>query len=110
MAIGKLIWFLILAGIFTFVLFEVNFMHESGENEMPDPAQEKAFASCYLMKDEEIHATAFGTIDNPDVQKEYISSNREIARRECREQHPRVMVPADQKSGFNLIDLQPRFW
>ena len=112
-AIGRLIWILILASIVTFVLFEVNFVFEFDENkmnEMPDPASEQAFDRCYLLKDDEIHATAFGTIDNPDVQKEFISSNREIARRECREQHPRVMVPADQKSGFNLIDLQPRFW
>jgi len=113
MAIGKLIWFLALAGIFTFVLFEVNFVLDFGENEMkeaPDTAAELAFENCYLKKDDEIHATAFRTIDNPDVQKEFISSNRAVANSECREQYPRVMVPAEQKSGFNLIDLQPRFW
>lgn len=112
-AIGKLIWFLILTGIFTFVLFEVNFVLDFGGievGELPDPAVEAAFESCYLKKDEEIHATAFGTIDNPDVQKEFISAGRAVAERECRELNPKIMIPTEQKSSFNLVDLQPRFW
>lgn len=112
-AIGKLIWFLALAGIFTFVLFEVNFVLDFGGTEvgeLPDPAVEQAFESCYLEKDEEIHATAFGTIDNPDVQKEFISASRAVANRECRELNPKLMIPTERKSSFNLVDLRSRFW
>jgi len=113
MTSGKLIGFLALMSILIFVLFEVNFVLDFGENEMnmtADPAVEQAFESCYLKKDDEIHATAFGTIDNPDVQKEFISSGRAVANRECRERFPKVMISAEQESGFNLIDLHPRFW
>ena len=112
-AIGKLIWFLILAGILTFILFEVNFVLDFGGievGELPDPAVEQAFESCYLERDEEIHATAFGTIDNPDVQKEFISASRAVANRECRELNPKLMIPTERKSSFNLVDLRSRFW
>ena len=81
-----------------------------GEARVPDPVVEEAYARCYQARDDEIHATAFGTIDNPDVQKEFISANRARAARECRELHPEVLVIVQQPARFDLVDLKPRFW
>jgi hypothetical protein len=80
-----------------------------GEMSVPDPVVEEAYAKCYREKDDQIHTIAFGTIDNPDVQKEFISSNRARANRECRELHPQAMISVSEPARFNLIDLRPRF-
>lgn len=97
----------------TFVLFDVRFRYEFA---LPatlttnDPEVEARFSACFTEKDDEIHARAFGTIDNPDVQKEFITSNRAIARRECRELYPAREMTTETPFRFNLVDLQPRFW
>lgn len=93
------------------VFFEVTFILDFGGDstiDRPDSAREEQFMGCYQEKDEAMHKAAFGTIDNPDVQREYISANRERIHRECREQFPQRMV--QEQSDFNLIDLKPRFW
>jgi hypothetical protein len=112
-AISKAISLMILAGIIIFVLFEVNFVLDFGGpgiDEIPDPQVESDYERCYQQEDAEIHATAFGTIDNPDVQKEFISANRARAAAKCRDLHPAIMIPVAGSPGFNLVDLQPRFW
>ena len=103
---------LVAAGV-TFALFDVDFAFDialPAETSIPEPTDQKAYARCYQERDVDIHATAFGTIDNPDVQKEFISSNRERAARECRELHPEVKVIVHEPARFNLVDLEPRFW
>ena len=82
----------------------------SNGSEITDPAVERAFQECYAKKDDEIHTVAFGTIDNPDVQKEFITSNRVRARAECRERYPVVMIRWEASTTTNFVDLTPRYW
>jgi hypothetical protein len=113
MNIGKAIWLLLLAGIITILLFEVNFVLDWGGSvvrEFPDPSVESEYKRCYQEADKRIHDTAFGTIDNPDVQKEFISSNEARAAAECRALYPEVMIRTEESADFNLVDLKPRFW
>ena len=84
-----------------FVLFEVDIRVGAGDDaQVPNPAVEAAFDACYAEKDDEIHTTAFGTIDNPDVQKEFITSNRARAVSECRALHPERLITVDNEDGF----------
>lgn len=113
MNIGKTIGLAALLGIATFVLFDVSFPFDispSHETEIPDPSVEAQYRDCYQRKDQEMHEVAFGTIDNPDVQKEFISTNRERIARECRQAIPEQLITIDEPSRFNLVDLKPRFW
>ncbi len=94
------------------VLFEVRINFEfslPGGSEQPDPDQEARFATCYADRDDEIHDVAFGTIDNPDVQKLYILNNREAASTECRLLFPEQRIEVDDPFRFNFIDLRFRF-
>lgn len=96
-----------------FVLFEVTFPFDiasSYETEVPDPAVEADYERCYQEKDKEMHRRVFATVDNPDVQKEYILTNRERIAHECRDQFPERLITVRQSSRFNLVDLKPRFW
>jgi len=105
--------FLALAIIGTFVFFEVTFpldISSASEAEVPDPVVEAEYARCYQERDEAMHRVAFGTIDNPDVQKEFISANRERIARECRELVPEQLITVLQPARFNLVDFRPRFW
>jgi hypothetical protein len=79
------------------------------EAEVPDANQESLYDACYAEQDAEIHRTAFGTIDNPDVQKEFIISNRARAAAECRNAYPQKMITVAKPFQFNLVDVQPRF-
>ena len=81
-----------------------------GKRTVADLEQEARYEACYATRDDEIHTTAFGTIDNPDVQKEFITSNRAIAVRDCREQYPEQTMTEKTPFRFNLVDLEPRFW
>lgn len=110
---GKAIPILSIALLAVFVLFDVTFVFDiagAGRQELPDPAAEAAYEECYRQKDEEIHTTAFGTIDNPDVQREFIASNRARAAAECRRLHPERMITVEEPARFNLVDIEPRFW
>ena len=92
-----------------FVLFEVD-VGADGDERTPDPLVEAAFDACYAEKDDEIHTTAFGTIDNPDVQKEFITSNRARAVAECRELHPERLITVEKENAVFGVSLTPRFW
>lgn len=101
-----------LAVVAFFMLFDVRFRFEFSmphQDSQPDPAREALYDECFAERDRDIHATAFGTIDNPDVQKLYISNNRDKARAACRAQFPERRVPVDEPFRFNLLDLQFRF-
>jgi hypothetical protein len=60
-------------------------------NESPEPAmpvrspQQILYEECVAARDYEIHKKTFATIDNPDVQREVLATQKEIAKRECRE-------------------------
>jgi hypothetical protein len=102
-----------LAIVILFVLFEVTFPFDvapARDIEMPDPAVEAEYSRCYQDKDREMHGVAFGTIDNPDVQNEFISTNREHIARECRLEVSEQLITVQEPSRFNLVDLNPRFW
>ena len=110
---GRLIGWAVVAGIVLLALYDVDFVFDiamPGEAKMPDPAIEAAYQGCYETRDDDIHSTAFGTIDNPDVQKEFITTQRAIATRECRQRHPQTMVSVETPGRFNVVDLSPRFW
>jgi hypothetical protein len=95
-----------------FVLFEVRFNFEfslPGEVRQLDVEQEARYAACYAERDREIHDVAFGTIDNPDVQKLYIRNNRDNAQAECRQLFPERWVTVDEPFRFNVIDLRFRY-
>lgn len=95
-----------------FVLFEVRLDLQfslPGESQHLDLEQEARYAACYADHDKEIHDVAFGTIDNPDVQKLYISNNRDKAASECRLQFPERWVAVDEPFRFKLLDLQFRY-
>lgn len=94
------------------VLFDVDFAPEfalPGTLEVDDPAQEARYAACFDARDAAIHERAFATIDNPDVQKEYIAMQRDGARLDCRAAHPRRRVRVDTPLRFNLVDVAFRF-
>ena len=76
----------------------------------PDPDVEAEFWRCYEERDEAMHRAVFGAIDNPDVQKEMISTNRENIARECRQRFPEEMIRVERAVATNLVDLKPRFW
>jgi hypothetical protein len=95
------------------IFFEVTFpldIASSYESEAPDPAIEAQYTGCYREKDQEMHRDVFSRVDNPDVQKELISSNRERIARECRELFPEHLITVQEPARFNLVDLKPRFW
>ncbi|MDA0994953.1 MAG: hypothetical protein O3A13_15145 [Proteobacteria bacterium] len=96
-----------------FVFFDVNFpldVVSSYETTIPDPAVESRYVGCYQEKDEAMHKVAFGTVDNPDVQREFISTRREQIARECRELVPEQRMTVREPARFNIVDLKPRFW
>jgi len=80
------------------------------EEKQTDLEQEALFAACYEKRDAEIHRTAFATIDNPDVQKEFINTNRERATANCRRSFPMTETTATTPLRINLLDFEPRYW
>jgi hypothetical protein len=111
--VRRIIVFAIAAALLMVTLFEVRFVFDvssASKREVPDPATEEAFTACYEERDEEIHETAFGTIDNPDVQREFITAERAAARRACRERFPAATTVIEEPARFNIVDLTPRFW
>ena len=78
--------------------------------QMPDPDTEAEYRRCYEEKDAAMHQAVFGAIDNPDVQKEMISTNRDRISIECRQRHPENTITVERDVESNLIELKPRFW
>lgn len=108
----RILWTAVGALIVFFVLFEVSFNFEfslAGEGRVLDPQQEARYEACYAERDRKIHEVAFGTIDNPDVQKLYIANNRDMAAAECREEFPERWAVIDRPFRFNVVDLRFRF-
>lgn len=108
----KAVWIGI-AGLFVLIaLFDIRLNFEfspAGQSRQLDPDQEALYAACYAGRDREIHRLAFGTIDNPDVQKLYILNHRAQAARECRERFPEQWTTVEEPFRFNLVDLHFRF-
>ena len=75
-----------------------------------DPDAEAEYIRCYEERDKEMHRAVFAAIDNPDVQKEMISTNRDRIAIECRQRFPEKMISVEREVSLNLIDLKPRFW
>jgi hypothetical protein len=108
----KTLWIAVAALIVFFTLFEVSINFEfslAGEGRELDAEQEARYQACYAGRDKQIHDVAFGTIDNPDVQKLYIANNRDLAAAECREEFPEEWIVVDEPFRFNLVDLEFRF-
>ncbi|MDH4071644.1 MAG: hypothetical protein OEV41_00915 [Gammaproteobacteria bacterium] len=104
---------LVLACVLVFAFYDVTLVLDvslSGETEVPDPEAEAEYRDCYTGMDREIHATAFGTVDNPDVQKEFINARRAIAEAVCRAAYPVSMITVETPLRFDLLDLEPRYW
>ena len=108
----KTVWIGVTAVAALLVLFEIRFRVEfsmPGESSQLNVGQEARNAACYAERDNEIHDAAFGTIDNPDVQKLYILNNRMRAATECRQQFPEQWTVIEEPFRFNLLDLSLRF-
>ncbi len=108
----KAVWIGVAAVVALLVLFEIRFRFEfsmPGASSQLDAAQEARYAACYAERDEEIHDVAFGTIDNPDVQKLYILNNRKQAATECRQRFPEQWNVIEESFRFNLIDFRFRY-
>lgn len=94
------------------ILFEVSFDPQftlPGEETRPESAREERFLSCLRQRDRVIHERAFGEIDNPDVQKEFITAERENARRFCRERFPVRLETVRTPLRVTLFSLHFRF-
>ncbi len=74
-----------------------------------DLEQETRFQSCVDERDRFIHAETFGTIDNPDVQREILATEKDKAVRECRGFYPEYRVTSSEPFHFNIIDLKFRY-
>ncbi len=74
-----------------------------------DIKQESLFEDCVNEKDRLIHAETFGAIDNPDVQREILVTEKERAGRECRKIFPERRVTTSEPFHFNVIDLTFRY-
>ncbi len=109
---NKAIWIGVAALVVLFALFDVRINFEFSlprDKSHLDAEQESRYVVCYAARDKEIHDVAFGTIDNPDVQKLYISNNRELAATECRRLFPEQWTTIDEPFRFNVIDLRFRY-
>lgn len=79
------------------------------EIETPDPAQEARFTVCFEMGDATIHERAFATIDNPDVQREFITAERAKASAACRETYPELLQAEQLPLRIKLLELRYRY-
>lgn len=78
--------------------------------QVPDPEQQARYEACFAERDRQIHKQAFDTIDNPDVQREFISMQRDRARTDCREHYPEAMITIRKPFRFNILDFEPRIY
>ena len=108
----KAVWIGVAALFVLFALFDIRINFEfslAGESSQLDAEQEARYAACYAARDKEIHDVAFGTIDNPDVQKLYILNSREEAATECRAHFPEQWISVEEPFRFNVLDLGFRY-
>ena len=93
-------------------LFEISFdPHFSlpAETQRADPAQERLYSACLARREKQIHQQAFSTIDNPDVQREFIAMQRDAARNTCRAQYPELQQTVRTPFRVKLADVRFRF-
>jgi len=93
------------------IFFKVDFEPEFSlprETDSLDPEQEARFDACVTKKDAAIHARTF-RVDNPDVQREILITQKERAVRDCRESLPEKRVTVSEPLRFNIIDLTFRY-
>ncbi len=98
--------------VVTLILFDVDVNPKFSmprDVETLDLKQESLFGDCVDEKDRIIHAETFGAIDNPDVQREILVTEKERASRKCRELFPESRVTTSEPFHFNLIDLTFRY-
>jgi hypothetical protein len=105
---------LILVGtlLIVFLLFEVRIDFQfalPAEVAGRDDEQERRYEQCVESRDREIHRVAFGTIDNPDVQREYLSTHKDRAKIDCRREFPVVENVTHEPFRFKLLELRYRF-
>ncbi|ANO52080.1 hypothetical protein [Woeseia oceani] len=108
---AKVVLLAVPIGLFLW-LFDVSLNPEfalPADVKVADPMQEQLYERCFAAEDAVIHEQAFGTIDNPDVQREFISMHREDAHASCRQRYPERLVDEHRGLQFNLIDLRYRF-
>jgi hypothetical protein len=108
----KAVWISVAGLMALIALFDISFdfhFSPAREGRQLDAGQEALYAACYAERDNEIHDVAFGTIDNPDVQKLYILNNREQAATGCRQRFPEQWIAVEEPFRFNLVDLRFRF-
>jgi hypothetical protein len=113
LSVKRISTLIIAALIIALLLFDVSVDAQfslPGEEKQPDLEREAQFAACYEKQDAEIHRTAFGTIDNPDVQKEFINTNRERANANCRRSFPATETIVTTPLRMKLLDFEPRYW
>ena len=102
--IKKTAWIAVVSLIAVIVLFDVSVNFEFSmprDGAQADPEREAQYQACFEEKDAEIHRIAFATIDNPDVQKEFINTNRAGARGDCRQAYPMQMKMIKEPFRFN---------
>lgn len=105
--------FILMALIVVFSFYEVTVnldIASARTVQLPDPEVEAEYLRCYQEQDEAMHRSVFGTVDNPDVQREMISTNRERIVDECRQKFAEQLITLQVPSRFNLVNLKPRFW
>lgn len=94
------------------ILFEVTVDFQFSmprEVAIVDDAQENQYQACVDERDAEIHRIAFSTIDNPDVQREYLSTHKDKAKEACRLEYPEQLTTAMQPFRFKLLAFEYRF-
>lgn len=103
---------LAVALLLLFLFFEVRFDFQIS---MPreivelDAEQEARYLRCVEERDADIHRTAFATIDNPDVQKEYLAAQKVEAQLVCRVDFPAIRTTSSQSFRIKVVDLEYRF-
>jgi hypothetical protein len=108
----KVIGLALMAVIVLAICYDVTFTFDvslARQVQSPDPVIAAKYLRCYETADETMHGFVFATVDNPDVQKEMISTSRERIARECRQQIPEQLITLQEPARFNVMDLNPRF-
>ena len=94
------------------ITFDVDFRPEFSMSQdvlVRDVQRENEFSQCVEELDRQIHADTFGSIDNPDVQREILMTRKERAVVQCRERYPELQVTIGEPFRFNIIDLAFRY-
>jgi hypothetical protein len=94
------------------VLFEINLdLQFSLPREVVelDAQQEMRYVHCVQVRDTEIHRVTFANIDNPDVQREYLSTEKDKAKATCRAEFPGIQTTSKEPFRFNVVDFKFRY-